>query len=83
MESGLGLWLWLWLGLELEFKQGFLDLEDGLGFAVEEGLALVLDLIEERRMESGGGGGGGGGGRGRGACCGGGGLRSLGGVAEM
>lgn len=75
MESGLGLWLWLWLGLELEFKQGFLDLEDGLGFAVEEGLALVLDLIEERRMESGDGGGG--------ACCGGGGLRSLGGVAEM
>lgn len=79
MESGLG--LWLWLGLELEFKQGFVDLEDGLGFAVEEGLALVLDLIEERRMESGGGGGGGGGG-GCGACCGGGGLRSLGGVAE-
>lgn len=34
MESGLG--LWLWLGLELEFKQGFVDLEDGLGFAVED-----------------------------------------------
>lgn len=72
MESGLG--LGLWLGLELEFKQGFVDLEDGMGFGME-GLALVLDLIEEKRLESGDGGGGG-------CFCGGGGLRSLGGVAE-
>ena len=51
-----------------------MDLEYGFGFAMEEGLALVLDLIEDRRMESGGGGGG--------RCWGGGGLWSLGGVAE-
>lgn len=76
MESGLG--LGLWLGLELEFKQGFVDLEDGMGFGME-GLALVLDLTEEKRLESGEDGGGGGG---VGCFCGGGGLRSLGGVAE-
>ena len=70
MESELG----LWLGLELDFKQGFVDLEYGLGFSMEEGLALVLDLIEERRMESGGGGGG--------CCWEGAGLWSLGRVAE-
>ena len=50
-----------------------MDLEYGLGFAMEEGLALALDLIEERRMESGGS---------SGCCWGGGGLWSLGGVVE-
>ena len=49
-----------------------MDLEYGLGFAMEEGLALVLDFIEERRMESGG----------DGCCWEGAGVWSLGGVAE-